>query len=266
VVLGAEGWMPVRDIPHNLPHQSTSFVGRETELAEVRALLDKVRLLTLLGMGGLGKTRLELQVAAESIHLFPDGVWFLYLSRFRQDAMVVSEAAQVIGVQQEPDRALLQSICAHLKSRRTLIVLDNCEHLIKAAAELAHAILRAAPHVRIIASSREALHVPGEQSYPLHPLPLPARDADLEQLMQSPAVRLFVERAQQNKPSFALDAAHAREVADLVARLEGIPLALELAAARVRSLTVAEINTRLKDRYKILTGGARVLQERQQTM
>jgi predicted ATPase/class 3 adenylate cyclase len=266
VVRAAEWWMPVRDIPNNLPQQSTSFIGREAELDEVKALLQKVRLLTLLGMGGLGKTRLELQVAAESIHLFPDGAWFIDLAPLRDEALVVSEAAQVIGVQQEPDRPLLQSVCAHLKSRRTLIVLDNCEHVVKAAADLAHAILRAAPHVRVIASSREALHIPGEQNYPLHPLPLPSRGATPEQLMQSPAVRLFVERARQNKPTFSLDAAHAAEVADLVARLEGIPLALELAAARVRSLSVSEINARLKDRYKILTGGARVLQERQQTL
>ncbi|HJW51749.1 MAG TPA: tetratricopeptide repeat protein [Burkholderiaceae bacterium] len=266
VVRAAEWWMPVSDIPNNLPHQSTSFIGREAELDEVKTLLHKVRLLTLLGMGGLGKTRLELQVAAESIHLFPDGAWFIDLAPLRDEALVVSEAAQVIGVQQEPDRPLLQSVCAHLKSRRTLIVLDNCEHLVKAAADLAHAILRSAPQVRIIASSREALHVPGEQSYPLHPLPLPSRGATPEQLMQSPAVRLFVERARQSNPTFSLDAAHATEVADLVARLEGIPLALELAAARVRSLSVAEINARLKDRYKILTGGARVLQERQQTL
>jgi predicted ATPase len=266
VVRAAEWWMPVKDIPHNLPHQSTSFVGREAELVEVKSLLDKVRLLTLLGMGGLGKTRLELQVAAESIHLFPDGVWFIDLAPLRDEALVCSEAAQVIGVQPEPDRVLLQSVCAHLRSRRALIVLDNCEHLVKPAAEFAHSVLRAAPHVRILASSREALHVPGEQSYPLHPLPVPARDAGLEQLMQSPAVRLFVERARQSKPTFTLDAAHSLAVAELVARLEGIPLALELAAARVRSLSVVEINNRLTDRYKILTGGARVLQERQQTL
>ncbi len=140
------------------------------------------------------------------MHLYPDGVWFLDLAPLRDEALVVAEAAQVMGVQQEPDRPLLQSICAHLKSRRTLIVLDNCEHLVKPSAELANAILRAAPHVRMLASSREALHVPGEQSYPLHPLPLPGRDAGLEEVTRSPAVRLFVERAQQHKPSFALDA------------------------------------------------------------
>ncbi len=266
VVRAAEWWMPVSDIPNNLPHQSTSFIGREAELDEVKALLCKGRLLTLLGMGGLGKTRLELQVAAESLHLFPDGAWFIDLSTLREEALVVAEAVQILGVKADPGRTPLQSLCAHLRTQRALLILDNCEHLVKPAAELALAVLRAAPHVRIIASSREALHVPGEQSFPLRPLPLPGRDANVIELADSPAVQLFCDRARQNKPTFALDAAQARAVAELVARLEGIPLALELAAARVRSLTVAEINNRLKDRYKILTGGARVLQERQQTL
>jgi predicted ATPase/class 3 adenylate cyclase len=266
VVRAAEWWLPVKDIPHNLPHQATSFVGREVELAEVKAYLDKARLVTLLGMGGLGKTRLCLQAAAELIHHFPDGVWFLDLAPLRDEALVVSETAQVLGVQQEPDRPLVQAICAHLRQRRTLIILDNCEHLVKASAELASAILRAAPYVRLLASSREALHVPGEQAYPLRPLQVPGQGASIDELSRSASVRLFVERAQQHKPSFALNAAEAPAIAELVARLEGIPLALELAAARVRSLKVAEINTRLKDRYKILTGGGRVLQERQQTL
>jgi predicted ATPase/class 3 adenylate cyclase len=266
VVRAADWWLPVKDIPNNLPFQATSFVGREAELAEVKAFLDKARLLTLLGMGGLGKTRLCLQAAAELIHLFPDGVWFLDLAPLRDDALVAGEAAQLLGVKEEPDRPLVQSICAHLKQQRALIILDNCEHLVKASADLASAILRTAPYVRILASSREALHVPGEQSYPVRPLPLPARGAGIDELSQSPAIRLFVERAQQHRPSLALSATEAPTVAELVSRLEGIPLALELAAARVRSLTVAEINSRLKDRYKILTGGARVHQERQQTL
>ena len=266
VVRAADWWLPVKDIPNNLPFQATSFIGRETELDEAKSYLERVRLLTLLGMGGLGKTRLCLQVAAETMHLYPDGVWFLDLSPLRDDAHVAAEAAQVMGVKAEPDRTLVQAICAHLKSRRVLIVLDNCEHLVKASAELAQAILRAAPYVRLLATSREALHVPGEQSYPVHPLPLPPRGAGIDDVSQSTAVRLFVARAQQHKPSFTLDAAQATAVAELVARLEGIPLALELAAARVKSLPVAEINARLKDRYKILTGGARVLQERQQTL
>ena len=135
-----------------------------------------------------------------------------------------------------------------------------------ACADLAHAVLKAAPNVRIVASSREALHVPGEHTYPILPLPVPQRGDGIEALSKSPAVRLFVERAQQQKPNFSLTEREAPAVAELVARLEGIPLALELAAARVRSMSVVDINTRLKDRYKLLTGGARVLQERQQTL
>jgi predicted ATPase/class 3 adenylate cyclase len=266
VIWAAEWWLPVKDIPTNLPHPATSLVGREAELAQIKAFLGKARLLTVLGMGGMGKTRLCLQAAAELTHNFPDGVWFVDLSPLRDAALVPGEAAKLLGIREEHDRPLLETICSHLKQRRALIVLDNCEHLVKAAAELASAILRSAPYVRLLASSREALHVPGEQCYPLHPLPLPDRSADIDQLSDSPAVRLFVERAQQRKPSFKLGAADAAAVAELVTRLEGIPLALELAAARVRSLSVADINARLGDRFKILTGGDRVLQERQQTL
>ena len=266
VIKAADWWMPVRDIPNNLPFQSTSFVGRDTEIDEVKALLEKARHVTLLGMGGLGKTRLCLQVAAESMHRFPDGVWFLDLAPLRDEALVVAEAGKVVGVQAEPDRTPLQSLCAYLRTKRALLLVDNCEHLVAASAELCNAVLRAAPHVRILATSREALRVPGEQSYPLHPLPLPSTNAGIDELAQSSAVRLFVERARQGKPSFALDAKQAPAVAELVERLEGIPLALELAAARMRALSVADINARLKDRYKLLVGGARVLQERQQTL
>ncbi len=266
VVRAGDWWMPVKEIPNNLPQQGTSFVGRERELEEVKALMSSVRLLTLLGMGGLGKTRLSLQAAAEVIHRYPDGVWFLDLAPIRDPALVVRAAAQAMGVREEPDRPLIQTLCTHLKSRRALLILDNCEHLIKPSADLAHAIVRETPYVGMIASSRQVLHIPGEQAYPILPLPVPKRGDGVEAMLQSSAVRLFVDRAQAHKPAFALNEREAPAVADLVARLEGIPLALELAAARVRSLSVADINTRLKDRYKILTGGARVLQERQQTL
>ena len=266
VVRVGEHWRPVREIANNLPGQTTSFIGRERERAEVRALLMKSSLVTLLGMGGLGKTRLSLQVANEIIGQFPDGVWFLDLAPIRDASLVVGEVAQVLGVREEPGRSPLQTVCAHLKSLRVLLVVDNCEQVVRACAELASTILKTAPQVRLIASSREALRVPGEQAYPILPLPVPARGQSVEQLAAMTAVRLFVERAQQHKPSFELNEREAPAVAELVARLEGIPLALELAAARVRSLTVADINLRLGDRYRLLTGGSRVLQERQQTL
>ena len=266
VVAAGERWLPAREIPNNLPQQATSFIGRERELDGLKAALAQSRLVTLLGMGGLGKTRLSLQVAAEMMAEFPDGAWFLDLSPIRDPALVLSEAAQVLAVREEPGRPRLQSLCAHLAERRALLVLDNCEHLIQPAAELAHALLRAAPGVRMMASSREALRVPGEQVVPILPLPVPGRGDDLQALARLTAVRLFVERARTHKPAFELNATEAPAVAELVARLEGIPLALELAAARVRALGVADINQRLADRYKLLTGGSRVLQERQQTL
>ena len=266
VVRGHAGWVGVQKIANNLPQQTTSFLGREREQADLKAILSKQRLVTLLGMGGLGKTRLSLQVAAEVMADFADGVWFIDLAAIRDEALVVSEVAQVLGVREEPDRSLLHSVSAHLKPLRTLLIFDNCEHLIQPAADLANALLRSAAQLRVMASSREALRIPGEQAYPVHPLPVPQRGESLEVLAQSTAVRLFVERAQQHKPSFELNAREADAVAELVSRLEGIPLALELAAARVRSLSVSEINTRLTDRYKLLTGGGRVLQARQQTL
>ena len=266
VVQSGGRWLPVRHLPNNLPQQATSFIGRERELDDIRALLGSARLITLIGMGGLGKTRLSLQVAAEVIAEYPDGAWFLDLAPIRDAALVASEAAQVLDVREEPDRPLIQTLCAHLKSRRALIILDNCEHLIAATAHLANAILKAAPDVRMMASSREPLHVPGERSYPILPLPVPARGDSVEALSRSTAVRLFVERAQAHKPSFDINEREAAALGELVAHLEGIPLAIELAAARVRSMSVSDINARLKDRYKILTGGARVLQERQQTL
>ena len=266
VVWMGDWWLPVNEIPNNLPYQATSFIGRERELDEVKSLLGTARLLSLIGMGGLGKTRLSLQVAAQKIHDFPDGVWFLDLAPISDPALIVSEAARVLGVREESDRPLVQTICAHLKNRRALLILDNCEQVVGAAAQMASAIIKMAPHVRILASSREPLRAPGEQCYLVMPLPIPAPGHRIEAMLRSTAVRLFVERAQQHKPAFELTEREAPALAELVARLEGIPLAIELAAARIRALSVADINARLQDRYKLLTGGSRVLQERQQTL
>ncbi len=252
--------------PNNLPRHLTSFIGREREIAEVEELLGRARLLTLLGIGGLGKTRLSLQIAGNALDSYRDGAWLVDLAPLRDPSIIASETAKVLGVREEPGRRLIETLCAHLRPRNLLLIFDSCEHLINPAAELVHAILGAAPEIRVIATSREPLRIPGEQTYTVAPLPVPARYDGIEALSRSPAVRLFVERAQLHKPAFALDEREASAVAELVVRLEGIPLALELAAARVRALTVAEINLRLKDRYKVLSGGGRVVLERQQTL
>ncbi len=260
---------PLRSLeatPNNLPQQLTSFIGREREIKEAEEMLKRARLLTLLGIGGLGKTRLSLQIAGEVLDSYRDGAWLVDLAPVRDPSIMASEAAKVLGVREEPGRLLIETLCAHVKPRNLLLILDNCEHLIKPSAELVYAILGAAPEIRIIATSREALRVPGEQTYAVPPLPVPNRSDGIEALSRSPAVRLFVERAQLHRPTFALNEQEAPAVAELVARLEGIPLALELAAARMRALTVADINVRLKDRYKLLTGGGRVLLKRQQTL
>jgi predicted ATPase/class 3 adenylate cyclase len=252
--------------PNNLPQQITSFIGRERELDEAKRLLAKTRLLTLFGMGGLGKTRLSLQIGADVIERYPDGVWFVDLAPIRDPALIPNETAQVLGVREEPGKPLVQTLSAHLKDRELLLILDNCEHHVSACASLANALLRAAPMIRVLATSREALRVPGEQTYPVFPLTVPDRSASVETLSRSDAVQLFIERARLQKPGFSLTEKEAPAIAELCTRVEGIPLALELAAARMRSLSVADINTRLRDRFKLLTGGGRVLLERQQTL
>jgi predicted ATPase len=252
--------------PNNLPQQVTSFIGRERELNDAKGLLERTRLLTLLGMGGLGKTRLSLQIAADVLERFRDGVWFVDLAPINDPSLVASAAAQVLGVHEEPGKPLTQTLCAFVRDHKALFILDNCEHLVSACAALANALLRSASGVSVVATSREALHIPGEQTYAVHPLAIPDRKAGIDTLMRSEAVQLFVERAQLQKPEFTLTDRNAPAVAELCSRLEGIPLALELAAARLRSLSIDEVNARLQDRFKLLTGGSRVALERQQTL
>ena len=251
--------------PNNLPPQTTSFIGRERELAEAKRLLDGARLLTLLGMGGLGKTRLSLQIGADVLEKYSDGVWFVDLAPIRDPALVPNAVAHVLAIREEPGRPIVQTLCAHLREHKLLVILDNCEHLVNACASLASALIQAVPNLRLLATSREPLRIPGEQTYAVLPLAVPRR-ADAETLLRSEAVQLFVERARLQKPDFAVTGSQVSAVAELCARLDGIPLALELAAARLRSLSVTEINARLHDRFKLLTSGSRVALERQQTL
>jgi len=252
--------------PNNLPQQISSFVGRGHETAEVRRLLARSRLLTLVGVGGIGKTRLALQVAAETHDAYPDGVWFVELGSITDASLVPSSVAQVLGVRERSGIDLTQTLCNHLKSRRLLLLLDNCEHLIDACAALAAALLLAAPEIRVLASSREQLQVAGEQIYAVPPLSLPAPDGNLESLARSEAAQMFIERVRLQEPAFVLTERPAVAIASICNHLDGIPLALELAAARVHSLSIDEINVRLKDRFKLLTGGSRSALPRQQTL
>jgi predicted ATPase/DNA-binding winged helix-turn-helix (wHTH) protein len=250
----------------NLPASLTSFIGRERELVEIKRLLPDKRLLTLVGVGGIGKTRFALQVAAEVIDAYRDGVWLVELGSIRDPLLVPTSVAQALGVQERTGTPITDTLCAHLKARQSLLILDNCEHLLDACATLADAILRTAAEPTILATSREPLHIPGEQTYPLQTLSLAEPSASVEAIGRSEAVQLFVERAGQQLPEFELSAARAAAVAELCIHLDGIPLALELAAARVRSLSIEQINARLNDRFKLLTSGVRTALPRQQTL
>jgi predicted ATPase/class 3 adenylate cyclase len=254
--------------PNNLPQQMTSFVGRESELAEVTALLAGSRLVTLVGPGGIGKTRLSLQVAADAMDDFPDGVWLIELAPLTDPARVPQAVASVLGVKEEAGRPVLEAVLKHVAQSQLLLVLDNCEHLPNACAELASALLQASPRLKIIASSREHLHTAGERVHAVHALslPQPQQIASIEALSGFEAVRLFVERASAAQPAFRATDANAAAIADICRRLDGIPLAIELAAARVRALSVEAIATRLGDRFRLLAGGNRAALPRQQTL
>ncbi len=252
--------------PNNLPLQLTSFIGRERELAEIAALLRQHRLLTLTGPGGTGKTRLALQACAEALDEFPDGVFFVDLAPLADSALVPSAVAQTLGVQELPGVPLQASVGRFLRDRRLLLLLDNYEHLL-AAADFAAALLQAAPSVALLVTSRGPLRVRGEWEYAVSPLPLPpVEDTRLATIGQNPAVGLFVARAQAVRTDFALTAENAPAVAAICGRLDGLLLAIELAAARVRALPPAVLLARLEHRLPVLTGGARDAPARQQTL
>jgi predicted ATPase len=246
----------------------TSFIGRERELSEVKNLLANSRLLTLLGAGGLGKTRLSLQVAADTLDDFPDGVWLVELAPLGDERLVAPAVASVLGVSGEAGRPVAEALAKHVHDRQLLIIMDNCEHLVQACAELATKLLHAGPGLKILASSREHLRVPGEMTYQVPALaaPDPRRTIALADMTQYAAVRLFVERAGTAQPTFQLSSANATAVADICHRLDGIPLAIELAAARVRAMSVEAIAERLSDRFRLLTHGDRTALPRQQTL
>ncbi len=252
----------------NLPLQLTSFIGRDKELAEVKALVDKTKLLTLTGSAGCGKTRLALQVAADLLDEFPDGVWLVELAPLAEAGLVSHTVAQALGIREESGKSPAETLADHLKARRLLLVMDNCEHLLDDCAKLADATLRNCPRVRILATSREALGIAGELTcrVPSLSLPDPKRDTTPESLSHYEAVRLFMDRARSHQPHFAITSENAPAVASICHRLDGIPLAIELAAARIQAMSVEQVEHRLDQRFRLLTGGSRTALPRQQTL
>jgi predicted ATPase/DNA-binding SARP family transcriptional activator/DNA-binding CsgD family transcriptional regulator len=252
---------------HNLPASRSSFVGREREMIEVKRALAMTRLLTLTGTGGSGKTRLALEVARELVGAYTDGVWLVELAPLSEGTLVAQAVATVLGVQEQPERPLTDTLVDFLRSKQALLVLDNCEHLVDTVARLADILLNSSPHLRVLATSRESLNVEGELTWLVPSLSAPSLgDAPtVEELAGYESVRLFVERARHRNPAFALTSENAHAVAKICGRLDGIPLAIELAAARV-GLSLEQIATRLDDSLKLLTAGSRTASPRQRTL
>jgi predicted ATPase/DNA-binding SARP family transcriptional activator len=253
---------------HNLPLQLTSFIGRGAELAEVRRLLDRSRLVTLTGPGGCGKTRLALQAAEQFLDHYPDGVWLVDLAPLSEPRLVIQAVAAALDIAEVPGQPLVEHLLDHLHALRLLLVLDNCEQLVAAAAELAETLLRHCPNLRILATSREALDIAGEVAWlvPNLSLPEPGAELALTRIQQSDAVCLFGERAAAALPAFGLTEENTGAVVQICRRLDGIPLAIELAAARVKLLRVEQIAARLDDCFHLLTGGSRTELPRHRTL
>ncbi len=266
--LGNDGQYPLCKSPNNLPQSLTTFVGRRHELVEARQALADSRLLTLVGAGGTGKTRLALQLARDLLGLFPDGVWFVELSAIGSGQRIAQSIAAALGLRESPGTALIDTICQNLDGRWVLLVLDNCEHVVNDAAAIVSALLTACPNLRVLATSRQSLSCEGETMLRVPSLAMPEspRLPPLDILGKLDSVRLFVVRAAQARGGFKLTADNAADIAQICRRLDGIPLAIELAAARIKVLSVRQIAQRLDDAFGLLTSGARTSLPRQRTL
>ena len=267
VMAAREGAAGASALPSNLPAQLSRFIGRDRELAEVRALVESSRLVTLTGAGGCGKTRLSLQVAAGLLDGPGEGVWLVELAAVLDEDAVAPRISEALRLAAQPGRLVLETLLDALTPQDVLIVLDNCEHLIGACAKTADAIMRRCPRVRLLATSREPLGISGETIYRVPSLSLPAPDdSGCAAAGSSDAVALFADRATAQGVNLPLDKETAAVVVSVCRRLDGMPLAIELAAARLRSLSLSELHDRLDQRFRLLTGGSRTALERQQTL
>ena len=253
--------------PNNLPAEVKTFVGRRDELASLCELLltPGVRAVTITGPGGTGKTRLSLRAAEQLLEPFKDGVFFVPLTPLSGPELVMPAIAGVLGVQKSADRTLVDSVVTHLAGKELLLVLDNFEHVLPAAEDVA-AVLASTPNVRVLATSRVPLHIQGEHDVHIRPLALPETDASLGEVMRAPAVQLFAQRAQESRDDFALTEDNCRTIGEICRRLDGLPLAIELAASRSRLLSPEAMLERVDDRLGLLTGGPSDLPSRQQTL
>jgi predicted ATPase/class 3 adenylate cyclase/DNA-binding CsgD family transcriptional regulator len=256
------------NLPNNLPIQLTSFIGREKELEDVKRLLQNTRILTLIGPGGTGKTRLSIQAAGELLDQYPDGAWFVELAPILDPQLIQRTTAMALGLRDEPQRPVIDMLCDFLREKKMLIILDNCEHLVDACARMVDQILHATADIRILASSREALGIGGEVTYRVPSLQFPdlAHLPPIGVLNQYEAIRLFIDRATAAVPTFAVTNDNVPALAQVCFHLDGIPLALELAAAKIRVLSLEQIAKRLDDRFRLLIGGSRTVLERHQTL
>lgn len=253
---------------HNLPAPTTSFIGREKEKVEIKQAIGAHRLVTLTGSGGTGKTRLSLQVAADLLDQFADGIWFVELAPLTDSSLIPQTILTAMEASEQQDKTPAQALIERVRGKKLLLILDNCEHLIEAVAKLVETLLSNAPELKVMASSREALGVKGEMAWHVPSMSVPdaKSSTSLDEFSRLESVRLFIERAILAKPHFQLTKDNASSVAQICSRLDGIPLAIELAAARVRALSVEQIAARLDDRFHLLTGGSRTALPRQQTL